>query len=230
MPTRLSPRLPRCLGARSTLPLSRAELPQQLLRPLVEHRRQHEPHLDDQIAALGRRAATARRGRATGSAGPTACPAEPQPRRAVERRHSIRAPSAASWTATGTVRYRSSPVAPEQRMRRRRAMRDVEVAGRSAARPRCRVRGTRCARRRRCRPARGRSPTSAARLPPSPPHAAARLRPLPPGAAAAPAGSVNTMCPRAERTRASPCSAGHTPAAVARARLPAHVATASPAA
>src|SRR6185437_6618091 len=54
------------------LPIDPSELPQQLLRALVEHRREHETDLDDEVAAT---AGLARRRRAA------LAQAEPLPRR-----------------------------------------------------------------------------------------------------------------------------------------------------
>ena len=79
------------------------ELPQQLLRSLVEHLRQHEPHFDDEIAAAAVARLTGRRARAAGTAGPTACRAARAAapgRRATAPRSSRRAPPRAPQSAS----------------------------------------------------------------------------------------------------------------------------------
>ena len=122
-------------NSRRTSRRSTAELLQQLPRSLVANRRQHDLHLDDQVAGLvvavrGRHAVAPARRRRCPEDVPGGTRSAPG-RRASARR--LRAPSAASCTATGNVTCRSRPIAPEKRM-----LADVDghvqVAGRSAAR------------------------------------------------------------------------------------------------
>ena len=181
-----------------------AELPQQLLRTLVEQPRQHQPHFHDQIAAASRRASKARRARATGTAGPTACPAEraaaPRP---SERRHLDARAERRLVHRDGDDHVQIVALAPEHRMRAD-PHGDIQVAGRTAAQPALPLPATRT-------PLAvgdaGRDPhrdrlgprllsASRARL--------ARTRPLLARSAARAQLRENTMCPRTVRTAPVP--------------------------
>ena len=168
-----------------------------------------------------RRAARARRARAAGTAGPICMPGGTRRRTSVpsSRRNGMRAPSAASWSASGSSRCRSLPSTAEERMRERwPPSRGDRRAGRPADR-RARTRTAGARRRRPSRPARRCRAARCAGSTPRPSHAAHRARRLP----AAPRRSVvqvvvNTMWPRAARTLPLPSQATHSagvPAAVA---------------
>ena len=198
-------------------PVDLAELPQQLLRPLVEHRRQHDAH----SRPPDRRARPSRRDGTPRSRSRNRCPdwrarRHPQPHAAVEGRDldpRARAPP------------RGPPPAPPGAGRRPRAGSSgcgatctVTYRSPGAARP-ARPRGPcprRASARRRPRPAGIRTGRPRLRASTPPPaqagQAACRCRPVPPQR---PHVFANTMCPRAERIAPVPRHAGHVASAIA---------------
>ena len=198
------------LSCADALAVQHAELPQQQLRSLVEHRRQHQPNLDDEIAAP----AGPRRRRAAAAQPETL--ARLRPGRHAKPRRPVDAGNLDPRAQRGFVhgdrhdQVKIVAVTPEQRMRRH-VHGHVDVAGRpahparalpAAAEPQpravvdagrhatatCSLRATDPARRSRRTPAATSTPVPRQR----------------------PQDRVKTMCPRAERTRAD-AVAGRTP-------------------